>query len=75
MIMGLKETAAALGVSKHFLRIGAKAGRIPHFRSGVRYMFDVEQVETYLKLKALENIAPDEPDERSGYGKLRLIDA
>lgn len=70
--MLLKEAAEVLGVSKHFLYTEAKAGRIPHFRAGNRYIFDVEQVDEFLKKKALENVR-DENNEKVQYGQLRKI--
>jgi len=71
--MLLKEAAEELGVTKHFLYTEARAGRIPHFRAGNRYIFDVEQVDEYLKKKALENVK-QEQDNAVQYGKLRKIE-
>lgn len=73
--MLLKDAAKALGVSKHFLYTEARAGRIPHFRAGNRYIFDVEQVNEFLKQKALENVRDDENEKIINYGKLRKIEA
>jgi len=67
--MLLKDAALALGVTKHFLYTEARAGRIPHFRAGNRYIFDIEQVDEYLKQRALANIRSEAPS----YGKLRKI--
>jgi excisionase family DNA binding protein len=73
--MLLKDAAEALGVSRHFLYTEARAGRIPHFRAGNRYIFDVEQVNEFLKQKALENVRDDENEKIINYGKLRKIEA
>jgi len=73
--MLLKDAAKALGVSKHFLYTEARAGRIPHFRAGNRYIFDLEQVNEFLKQKALENVRDDENEKIINYGKLRKIEA
>ncbi len=68
----IKETAKILGVSEYFLRTEAKAGRIPCYMSGSTYIFDVEQVDQFLKEKAMANITKDE---KSKYGALRKIEA
>lgn len=73
--MLLKDAAKALGVSRHFLYTEARAGRIPHFKAGNRYIFDVEQVNEFLKQKALENVRDDENEKIINYGKLRKIEA
>lgn len=73
--MLLKDAAKALGVSKHFLYNEARAGRIPHFKAGNRYIFDVEQVDEFLKKKALENVRTDDNEKVFQYGKLRRIEA
>ncbi len=73
--MLLKDAAKALGVSRHFLYTEARAGRIPHFKAGNRYIFDVEQVNEFLKQKALENVRHDENEKIINYGKLRKIEA
>ena len=73
--MLLKDAAKALGVSKHFLYTEARAGRVPHFRAGNRYIFDVEQVDEFLKKKALENVRADDNEKVFQYGKLRRIEA
>ena len=74
--MLLKEAAEELGVSRHFLYTEARAKKIPHFRSGKRYIFDVEQVDEFLKKKAMENVIEiEEQDEKVvQYGKLRRIE-
>ena len=73
--MLLKEAAKELGVSRHFLYTEARAGRIPHFRTGNRYIFDIEQVDEFLKKKALENVRTDDNEKVFQYGKLRRIEA
>ncbi|MDF2892069.1 MAG: hypothetical protein K0R80_2436 [Clostridia bacterium] len=68
----LAPAAEYLGVSQHYLRVEAKAGRIPCLKSGNRYIFDVLQVEEYLRQKAMENLK-NEPEDIQEYGKLRRI--
>lgn len=72
--MLLKDAANALGISKHFLYTEARAGRIPHFKAGNRYIFDVEQVDEFLKKKALDNVR-QENEKVFKYGQLRRIEA
>jgi len=71
--MLLKDAAKALGVSRHFLYTEARAGRIPHFKAGNRYIFDVEQVDEFLRQKALESVREQEEEKIVEYGKLRKI--
>jgi len=73
--MLLKDAANALGLSKHFLYTEARAGRIPHFRAGNRYIFDIDQVDEFLKKKALENVRTDSNEKVVKYGQLRRIEA
>lgn len=73
--MLLKDAAKALGVSKHFLYTEARAGRIPHFRAGNRYIFDVEQVDEFLRQKALENVKEGKNERIVNYGMIRRIKA
>lgn len=73
--MLLKEAAEALGVTKHFLYTEARAKRIPHFRVGNRYIFDTEQVDEFLRKKALENVKQEPDDKVVQYGKLRKVEA
>jgi len=70
--MLLNHAAEALGVTPYFLRTEAKAGRIPYLKSGNRYIFDIEQVEGFLKDKALQNMNR-ENENTAGYGTLRKI--
>ena len=74
--MLIKDAAEALGVTKNYLYTEARAGRIPYIRAGKRYIFDVDQVEEFLKNKALENVRQEENHENIiQYGKLRRIQA
>ena len=73
--VGIKEAAEELGVSRHFLYTEARAGRIPHFRSGNRYIFDVDQVDDFLRKKALENVRINHDERVVQYGQLRRIEA
>jgi excisionase family DNA binding protein len=68
----LNPAAEALGVTPHFLRTEAKAERIPHIRCGNRYLFDVDQVEEFLKQRAIANVKI-EPYVNASYGVLRKI--
>lgn len=68
----IKQAAIELGVTEHFLRTKAKAGEIPCFKSGNRYIFDIEQCEEYLKNKAMENVKPVEEPVKQ-YGVLRKV--
>jgi len=68
----IKNTAKILGISEYFLRTEAKAGRIPCYKSGKTYIFDISQLEEFLKNRAMENIRKDES---SDYGTLRKIEA
>jgi excisionase family DNA binding protein len=52
----LNRAAEALGVTEHYLRTEIKAGRIPYLMAGNRYIIDVEQVEEFLKNKAMGNM-------------------
>jgi len=70
--MLLNPAAEVLGVTPYFLRVEAKAGRIPYLKSGNRYIFDIEQVEDFLKNKALQNMST-ENENTAGYGTLRKI--
>ena len=68
----IKQAAEELGVSEHFLRTGARAGEIPCFKSGNRYIFDIQQCKEYLKHKAMENVnRVEEPVKQ--YGVLRKV--
>ena len=69
----LNPAADALGVTPHFLRTEAKAERIPHLKCGNRYIFDIEQVEEWLKKKALDNVKSQEGENGVQYGKLRKV--
>jgi len=66
MVCGIKDTATITGYSQHFLRKEARAGRIPHIKSGCKYLFNIETLEEFLKNKALE--VDQKPKE---YGVLR----
>lgn len=68
----LNPAAEELGVTPHFLRTEAKAKRIPHIRCGNRYVFDIDQVEEFLRLKALENVQ-SKPCDNVSYGTLRKV--
>lgn len=52
----VNQAAHVLGVSSHYLRTEIKAGRIPYLKAGNRYILDIEQVEEFLKNKAIENM-------------------
>jgi excisionase family DNA binding protein len=69
--MQLKEAAEELGMSQHYLRTEMIAGRIPHLRAGNRYILDIEQVEEFLKYKAMKNLKLE--TEIIDYGRLRKV--
>lgn len=73
MIANIKDTAKALCVSEYFLRREAKAGRIPVWKSGKKYIFDVELVRQFLRDKCMENIKPEENGCPSQSGTLRKV--
>ncbi len=52
----LKPAAKVLGLSENYLRTEARACRIPFIKVGNRYLFDINQVEEFLKNKALESM-------------------
>ena len=56
----LNPAAEVLGVTVHYLRTEIKSGRMPYLKAGNRYIIDVEQVEEYLKCKAIENMKSGE---------------
>lgn len=67
----IKQAAMSLGLTEYQLRRMAKEGNIPFLKSGVKYIFDIEQCEEFLKDKALENIKQVEPIKE--YGVLRKV--
>lgn len=69
----LNPAAEILNVTPHWLRIEAKAGRMPHLKCGNRYIFDIELCEKFLTDKALENMKIEEKNE-SKYGVLRKVE-
>lgn len=52
----INQASKELGVTTHYLRTEIKAGRIPYLKAGNRYIIDVEQVEEFLRNKAVENM-------------------
>lgn len=54
----LNQAALSLGVTPHYLRTEIKAGRLPYLKAGNRYIIDVDQIEEFLKNKAIENMKP-----------------
>lgn len=68
----IKQAATELGLTEYQLRRMAKEGNIPFLKSGVKYIFDLEQCEEFLKNKALENIKHEEPVKQ--YGVLRKVE-
>lgn len=61
------------GLSKHFLRTGAKNGTLPALRCGIKVIFDIEQLEDFLIKQAMSNVKAEEKDDTQ-YGKLRRIE-
>lgn len=75
MKMNLKDTAKELGVTEYFLRQEAKAGRIPAYKPGNKYIFDVELVEKFLNDKFMANVKTEEKCCSCQPGKLRKVKA
>lgn len=51
-ILGLAAMARRLGVTKHWLRVEADAGRVPALRAGSRFLFNPKAVEEILAAQA-----------------------
>ncbi|MEQ8197519.1 MAG: helix-turn-helix domain-containing protein [Clostridiaceae bacterium] len=68
----LREASEITGMSKWFLRQGARNGTIPCIKSGNRYVFDLELLDEYLKNMAIENTKPKEENVKK-YGSLRKV--
>lgn len=67
----IKQAAEELGLTEYQLRRMAKEGKVPFLKSGVKYIFDIELCEEYLRSQALENTRRQEPVKQ--YGVLRKI--
>jgi hypothetical protein len=68
----LNAAAKELGVTPHFLRTEARAGKIPCIYAGNRYVFDIQQVEDFLKQRAMNNVKSG-PSDNASYGVLHKI--
>lgn len=66
----LKEAAETLGISQWALRSMAKSGEIPCWKTGNRYIFDIQQCEDFLNEKAMGNLNTKSGN-TDGYGLLR----
>ncbi len=69
----LVEAAERLGLSRHYLYTEARAGKIPCLKAGSRYVFDVEQVDEFLKKKCMEQIRKADSESTEQYGRIRKI--
>lgn len=67
----IKEAAKELDLTEYQLRRMAREGKVPFLKSGVKYIFDIELCEEFLRKQALENAKPQE--EVKEYGVLRRI--
>lgn len=67
----IKQAAEELGLTEYQLRRMAKEGKMPFLKSGVKYIFDIELCEEFLRKQAIENITRVE--EPTQYGVLRKI--
>lgn len=67
----IKQAAEELGLTEYQLRRMAKEGKIPYLKSGVKYIFDIEQCVEFLKNEAMKNIRTAE--NASQYGVLRKV--
>ena len=69
----LVEAAKRLGLSRHYLYTEARAGRIPHLKAGTKYVFDVDQVDEFLKRKCMERVREADSESAEQYGRIRKI--
>ncbi len=67
----IRQAAEELGLTEYQLRRMAKEGKVPFLKSGVKYIFDIELCEEFLRNQALENIKQSEPLKQ--YGVLRRV--
>ncbi len=58
-------------ITKHFLYSGCRAGRLPHYRAGVRYIIDTDELDKYLHEMLSESINKISNDIQ--YGQLRRV--
>jgi excisionase family DNA binding protein len=70
----IKQAASELGLTEYQLRRMAKEGKLPFLKSGVKYIFDIELCEEFLRKQAIENINRVN-DDTVEYGTLRKIKA
>lgn len=70
----LRQAAIELGLTEYQLRRMAKEGKVPFLKSGVKYIFDIELCEEFLRNQAIENTKIVE-NESMQYGVLRKIKA
>ncbi|WP_346877578.1 hypothetical protein [Clostridium sp. UBA5712] len=67
----IKQAAEELCLTEYQLRRMAKEGKVPFLKSGVKYIFDIELCEEFLRNQALENTKQSEPLKQ--YGVLRRV--
>lgn len=71
----IKQAAEELSLTEYQLRRMAKEGKVPFLKSGVKYIFDIELCEEFLRKQALENTKQHDEAEIKQYGALRKIQA
>ncbi len=70
--MLIREASSVLGLSKNALRNAIRAGEIPFFTVGNRYVVDIELVERTLETTALNNmVARQNHDKQQSLRRVR----
>jgi excisionase family DNA binding protein len=75
-VLSAEETAKYLGISLWTIRQRTKPGckdPIPHVRLGKRVLFYRDILDSWIKKKVAESMAPAEAPTPSNYGKLRPV--
>lgn len=70
----IKQAAEELGLTEYQLRRMAKEGKVPFLKTGIKYIFDIELCEEFLRNQALENTRQQQAVVKE-YGVLRKIQA
>ena len=50
--LGLEDAATVTGLSQSRLRLGCRAGTVPHVRLGLKYLVDVEALLDQMRAEA-----------------------
>lgn len=62
-MLGIKDTAAAIGISEWELRTGCWSGKYPHMRIGGKkgkIIFDIHLLENHIRNLMLQSVEDDE---------------